>query len=220
MRHIVDLSHVIEHGMQTYPGLPAPVISDHLGFDDSRSHYAEGTEFHIGAIEMVANTGTYLDVPSHRYRDGYDLTALPLERIVDVPVVVVDATAAEAIGAGVLEGAAVDGRAVLIHTGWDRYWRTQRYGAGGHPHLAADLVDALVGAGPALVGIDSINVDSTEGAERTAHSKLLAAGIPIIEHLTRLGQLPCDRDVRLTVLPAAVRGLGSFPVRPVCYWDD
>jgi arylformamidase len=218
MRHIIDLSHDIEHGMITYPGLPAPRVRDHLSFEASRSHYGEGTEFHIGAIDMVANTGTYLDVPAHRYSDGYGLAELPLERVLDVPVAVIDASGHIAIPCDVLEGHRLSGRAVLFRTGWDRHWRTERYGAGGHPHLSTPLAEALVRARPALVGIDSLNVDSTDGHDRPVHSGLLAAGIPIIEHLAGLERLPADRDVRLTALPVAVRGLGSFPVRAVAHW--
>ena len=219
MRQLVDLSHRIEDAMTTYPGLPGPVIGEHLGFEASRGHYAPGTEFHIGRIEMVANTGTYLDTPVHRFPDGWGLEELPLERVFDVPAVVVDA--ASAIGTEVLPPPGdLVGRAVILRTGWSRHWGRSEYGAGGHPHLSEEAAEALVRAGVALVGIDSLNIDSTTGDERPIHTRLLAAGIPIIEHLTNLDQLPPDREVHVTALPPAVVGLGSFPVRVVASWAE
>jgi arylformamidase len=218
MRHIIDLSHLIEHGMVTYPGLPTPVIRDHLSFVDSRSHYDEDTEFHIGAIEMVANTGTYLDVPCHRYADGYGLGDLPLARVFDVPATIIDTTG-PAIGSECLGNADLSGRAVLFRTGWSAHWGTPRYGAGNHPHLTADSVERLVATDVAVVGIDSLNIDDTSNGDRPAHGGLLAAGIPIIEHLTNLECLPADNaDLRFTALPVAVEGLGSFPVRAIATW--
>jgi arylformamidase len=218
-RQILDLSHRVEHGMVTYPGLPTPVIRDHLSFEGSRSHYDAGTEFQIGAIEMVANTGTYLDVPAHRYPDGYGLVDLPLHRVVDVPAVVVDAPG-PAIEAATLGGVELRGRAALFRTGWSRFWGSGTYGGAGHPFLTAAAAEELVRQEPALVGIDSLNVDSTSVGERPAHSLLLGAGIPIIEHLTNLEQLPAGVGVRLTALPVAVVGLGSFPTRVVALWED
>jgi arylformamidase len=217
MRHILDLSHPIEHGIVTYPGLPAPVIRDHLSFAESRSHYHEGTEFHIGGIEMVANTGTYLDVPSHRYPDGYGLAELQLERVFDVPITLID-VAGPAIEPDDLHDVDLASRAVLFRTGWSAHWGTPRYGSGGHPHLTSGTVDRLVAAAPAVVGIDSLNIDDTSSGHRPAHSELLAAGIPIVEHLTNLDRLPSDTEVRFTALPVAVRGLGSFPVRAIATW--
>jgi arylformamidase len=219
MRRIADLSHVIEHGMQTYPGLPVPVVGDHLGFEESRDHYDEGITFQIGRIEMVANTGTYLDVPAHRFPDGYGLAELPLERVVEVPVTVVDVETT-AITAAELGAAELRGRAVLLRTGWSDRWGTPAYGEGGHPHLTVSAIERLVAAEPAVVGIDSLNIDDTEGGGRPAHTGLLEAGIPIIEHLTALDRLDSARDMRLTALPVAVRGLGSFPVRVVVVWDE
>lgn len=219
MRHLVDLSHPIEHGTVTYPGLPAPVIGDHLSFTDSRSHYETGTEFQIGRIEMVANTGTYLDVPCHRYVDGYGLVDLPLDRVFDVPATVIDA-AGPAIGPDSLGNLELAGRAVLFRTGWSSHWGTPRYGAGGHPHLTAESVERLVAEDVAVVGIDSLNIDDTSVGGRPAHSGLLAAGIPIVEHLADLDRLPtAGAEVRFTALPVAVAGLGSFPVRAVASWQ-
>jgi arylformamidase len=210
-----DLSHPVEHGMVTYPGLPGPAISDHLSREASRATYAPGTEFHIGRIDMVANTGTYLDTPFHRFVDGWDLAALPLERVAGVPGVVVDAAGDGhgAIGAEAFAGRRdLAGAAVLVRTGWSRHWGTDRYGAVEHPHLTADAAAALAAAGPAIVGIDSVNIDGTATGERPAHTALLAAGIPIVEHLCRLEELP-DGPFTFFAVPVAVRGMGTFPVR-------
>jgi len=207
---LVDLNHVIEHGMTTYPGLPGPEVGDHLTFDESHGVYAAGTEFTIGRLTLVANTGTYLDTPRHRYRDGWDVSDLPLEQCVDVPAVVVDA--AGEIGPHVFTGLDVGGTAVLLRTGWDRHWRTQAYGDPAHPFLDEAAAAFLVEAGAALVGIDSVNIDDTRGGERPAHTRLLAAGVPIVEHLTGLDRLPAT-GATFTAVPMRVRGLGTLPVR-------
>ncbi|MGI8875985.1 MAG: cyclase family protein [Egibacteraceae bacterium] len=210
-RTLIDLSHVVEHGMTTYPGLPAPEISDHLTRAASRDRYAPGTEFHIGRIAMVANTGTYLDTPAHRYADGFDLADLPLTAVADLTGVAIAATE-QAVGPELLSGIDVEGAAVLFATGWDRHWRTDRYGGLRHPFLTAAAATRLVEAGATLVGIDSVNIDDTRGDERPAHSTLLAAGIPIVEHLTGLEQL-VGRAFRFFAVPVKVRGMGTFPVR-------
>lgn len=208
----VDVSHVIEHGMVTYPGLPGPVISDHLTREASRANYAAGTEFHIGRIDMIANTGTYLDTPAHRYADAPGLVDLPLEEVVNLPGLCVAAAEVPAIGAEVFDGHDMTGHAVLVSTGWDRHWRTERYGAQDHPFLTEEAVQVLVAGGAALVGIDSVNIDDTTIDTRPAHSGLLAAGIPIVEHLTGLADL-VGRDFTFTAVPLRVRGLGTWPVR-------
>ncbi len=208
---LVDLSHVIEDGMITYPGLPGPLIESHLSFDESAAHYAAGTEFTIGRLTMVSNTGTYLDTPGHRFRDGHDIADLPLDRCAMLPAVVVDA------GTGPIEpnrfhGQPVLGAAVLLRTGWDQHWGSERYGDAAHPHLTADAAKALADAGARLVGIDSVNIDATTDGERPAHTVLLACGIPVVEHLTNLAALP-RLGATFTAVPAPVRGLGTFPVR-------
>ncbi|QUH01488.1 cyclase family protein [Saccharopolyspora erythraea] len=208
---LVDLSHVIEPGMVTYPGLPGPEISRHLSFDDSRSHYSAGTEFTIGRISMVSNTGTYLDTPAHRFRDGDDLSRLPLERCAMLPAAVVDG-GDSAIGPDAFEGVEVGGCAVLLRTGWDRHWGTDRYGAPEHPHLTEAGARYLVDRGAALVGIDSVNIDDTRTGDRPAHTVLLGADVPVVEHLTGLGALPAT-GARFTAVPPAVSGLATFPVR-------
>jgi arylformamidase len=209
----IDLSHVVEDGMITYPGLPAPVIRDVLSREASRSHYAPGTEFHIGSIQLCANTGTYVDSPFHRYADGIDLAQLSLERLADLDAVVVDVTGSRdrAIQHHQLVPYQLSERAVLIHTGWDRHWGTDAYFEG-HPFLTADAADLLTQSGAALVGIDSLNIDATTTGDRPVHTSLLAAGIPICEHLTNLDRLPTD-GFRFSAVPVKVRGLGTFPVR-------
>ncbi len=209
---LVDLSHCVEHGMITYKGLPAPIICDYLSREASRSRYAPGTEFQIGKIEMVANTGTYLDSPFHRYADGKDLSELALESIANLDCVVIRATdrARRALDDFTILPDA-KGAAVLFHTGWDAHWRTDQYFED-HPYLTAGLANALVAAGVALVGIDSFNIDCTDNGERPVHSILLHAGIPIVEHLCGLAALP-DRGARFYAVPVKVKGMGTFPVR-------
>ncbi|WP_030440592.1 cyclase family protein [Actinoplanes subtropicus] len=212
----VELSHVISDGLTTYPGLPGPVISPHLTWADSRSRYAEGTEFSMDRIDLIGQTGTYLDSPRHRYSDGTDLAGLPLGRLADLPAVVVRAVGSgrRAVEAGDLESLTVAGHAVLLHTGGDRHWGTPAY-AENHPYLTADAARLLVERGAALVGIDAVNLDDTSaaaGGERPAHSLLLAAGIPIVEHLTGLAELP-PTGARFTAAPPRISGFGTFPVR-------
>lgn len=212
-RQLVELSHVVRDGMITYPGLPAPEIIDHLTREASRSHYAPGTEFHIGRISMVANTGTYVDTPFHRFAHGADLAALALSRVADVDGVVVSVlgSGTRAVDRNKLVPHRVAGRAVLIHTGWDRFWGTEQYGRG-HPYLTADAAVWLAEQGAALVGIDSLNIDDTDDLSRPAHTTMLGAGIPIVEHLGGLDQLPPE-GFRFHAVPVAVEGMGTFPVR-------
>ncbi len=210
---LIELNHVIEDGMITYKGLPAPIICDYLSRVDSRNNYAPGTEFQIGRINMVSNTGTYLDTPFHRYPDGDDLAAMPLERVTALPgrVVRISKNAPGAIGADAFSGVDVRRFAVLIHTGWDRHWRTDAYFEG-HPFLTAKAAEHLRDAGAALVGIDSHNIDDTSGPTRPVHTILLGAGIPIVEHMTGLAQLP-DDGFQFHAAPPRVKGMGTFPVR-------
>jgi len=189
---LIDLSHTIEHGMVTYKGLPAPVISDWLSRDASSARYAVGTTFQIGKIGMLANTGTYIDAPFHRFERGKDIAAYPL----DAPL---------------FRGRDVRGKAVLLYTGWDAHWRTDRY-ALGHPFLTRAAAESLAESDAALVGIDSLNIDDDTDGARPAHTILLGAGIPIVEHLCGLGALP-DQGFRFFAVPVKVKGMGSFPVR-------
>lgn len=210
MRRLVDLSHPIEDGMITYPGLPGPRISSYLSFEDSRSRYAPGTEFQIGRIELIANTGTYVDTPAHRFAGGPDLADLGLESVADLPISLVRA-GTRAVGPEAFEGCDVAGHAVLVATGWDSHWGTPAYLAG-NPFLTEAGAASLVAAGAALVGIDSLNVDDVDDLRRPAHTALLEAGIPIVEHLCGLDELP-PTGGRFYAVPVRVRGLATFPVR-------
>jgi kynurenine formamidase len=209
MKHI-DLSHTIEHGMITYRGLPAPLICDFLSREASRKLYAEGTEFHIGRIDMVANTGTYLDSPFHRYPDGDDLSELPLSSLAGLDGVVLRSDA-HAITREVFDGLDLQNKAVLVQTNWSQHWRTDAYFEG-HPFLTEDAALYLKQCGVRLVGIDSYNIDDTLGKHRPVHSTLLGAGIPIVEHMTGLAQLP-EIGFQFFAVPPKIKGLGTFPVR-------
>lgn len=208
----LDLSHVIRDNMITYPGLPGPSISEHLSRDESAAHYSQGTTFHIGRIEMIANTGTYLDSPFHRYEDGPDVSRLPLDRLAGLPGRLIEVESkTKRIDGSLLDGLELSGRAVLFYTGWDRFWGTPDYGT--HPpHLTQDAAELLRDSEARLVGIDSLNIDSTRGGERPVHSILLSAGIPIVEHLTGLNGLK-GRRFSFYAVPPPVEGMGSFPVR-------
>jgi len=208
---LIDLSHIIEDGMVTYKGLPAPLICDHMSREASRGHYDAGTEFHIGRIDMVSNTGTYLDSPFHRYADGDDLSQMELERVASLPGVVVRADGVQAVDADRFSGLDVRGKAVLVHTGWARHWRTDAYFED-HPFLTEAAAAALVEAGAALVGIDSHNIDDTRTRARPVHTRLLAAGIPICEHMRGLELLP-ETGFRFTAAPPRIKAFGTFPVR-------
>ncbi|MFN7953679.1 MAG: cyclase family protein [bacterium] len=210
---LVDVSHAVEHGLVTYRGLPAPVICDYLSREASRERYAPGTEFHIGRIDMVANTGTYVDSPFHRYADGADLAELPLESLANLRclVVRVPRDSGRVVERLPLDAREVRGAAVLIQTEWDRHWRTDAYFEG-HPHLSAAAAQWLADAGAALVGIDSYNIDGTDTGERPAHSVLLGRSIPIVEHLCGLAAVP-ERGARFFAVPVKVKRFGTFPVR-------
>ncbi len=211
---LVDVCHTIEDGMVTYRGLPPPVITDHLTREDSRNRYAPGTEFHIGKIEMVANTGTYLDSPFHRYPNGTDLSGLDLYSLANLDGVVVRRidSPERGITETALEELEVNGKAILFHTGWDMRWRTEDYSSGNHPFLTEQAATYLAQCGVAMVGIDSYNIDDTADTRRPAHSILLAHEIPIVEHLCGLGDLP-DAGFRFFAVPVKVRRFGTFPVR-------
>jgi kynurenine formamidase len=210
---LIDLSHRIEAGMTTYKGLPGPILCDFWEREASASFYDDGSTFQIGRIDMVGNTGTYLDAPFHRYADGDDLAALDLDRLAALPGVVVrvagdgpvavDADAFEAVDAG--------GKAVLVHTGWDRHWRTPAYQQG-HPFLTAAAAQLLADRGARLVGIDSHNIDDTRGRSRPVHTILLGAGVLVCEHMTNLAALP-ERGFTFTAVPPKIVGMGTFSVR-------
>jgi arylformamidase len=208
----VDLSHTIRHGMTTYPGLPGPIICDFLSREASRARYAPGVEFQIGNIEMVANTGTYVDAPFHRYAGGKDLSQLPLESLAGLEAVVIRGPAdGRAIDRDAFTGRDLGGKAVLVRTGWDVHWGTATY-LDGNPFLTGEAADYLVREGAALVGIDSLNIDDIKDLTRPVHSALLGAEIPVVEHLCNLGPLP-DAGFRFSAVPAKVAGFGTWPVR-------
>ncbi len=213
----IDLSHTIEHGMITYRGLPAPLICDYLSREASRKLYVEGTEFHIGRIDMVANTGTYIDSPFHRYADGKDLADLPLSSIAGVGGIVVR-THVPRITREVFAGLDLRAKAVLIRTDWSRHWRTDAYFEG-HPFLTEDAALHLRDCGARIVGIDSYNIDDTQGKARPAHSILLGSEIPIVEHMTSLAQLP-DEGFQFFAVPPKIKAFGTFPVRAFATTDD
>jgi arylformamidase len=209
-QRLIDLSHLIEHGMITYGDLPGPHICDYWTREGSAEHYDDGSTFQIGRIDMVANTGTYLDSPFHRHESGGDLAGLRLEQLAALPGLVVR-RAGPAVDADSFEGLDVAGKAVLIHTGWDRHWRTDAYGKG-HSFLTEAAARLLADRGAALVGIDSYNIDDTSGRTRPVHTILLGADIPICEHMTNLGALP-DSGFAFTAVPPKIAGMGTFPVR-------
>jgi len=209
---LIDLSHAVEHGLVTYKGLPAPIICDYLSREASRQLYAPDTEFQIGKIEMVANTGTYLDSPFHRYADGIDLSQLELEQLAGLAAVKVAARDLQRIDASQFSGAGnIHGKAVLVETGWSRHWKTDQYFEG-HSFLSENAAQFLADAGAVLVGIDSYNIDSTQDARRPVHSTLLRRGVLIVEHLTALDRLP-RVGFKFSAVPVKVKGFGTFPVR-------
>ena len=210
----VDLSHVVTDGLTTYPGLPSPTVFDHLTREAAEKVYGPGVTFQIGMITMCSNTGTYIDMPFHRFADGHDLTGLPLARVSQVPGVRIDCRGMAMIPADVLDGVDVAGRAVLFLTGHSRHFGTEAYLAG-HPYLSVEAARQLVDGGAAVVGIDSLNIDATTGPDgdgRPVHTTLLGAGIPIVEHLTALHELPRD-GFTFTAVPPKIAGMGTFTVR-------
>lgn len=207
---LVDLSHTVQDGLLTYMGLPAPVISDFLSRTDSRQHYSLGTEFHIGKIEMVANTGTYLDAPFHRFAEGKDLSELPLQSLANLPGIRVT-TSHPSIDLEVFKDMDFAGKAVLVHTGWSRHWGTKQYFEG-HPFLTRKAAEFLVAGQAALVGIDSMNIDDIKDGTRPVHTMLLRESILVVEHLTNLAAIPAD-GFRFFAVPVKVKSFGSFPVR-------
>ena len=214
MKRFIDLSHTVEHGMITYKGLPAPIICDYLSREDSRGRYEPaGTEFQIGKIEMIANTGTYIDAPFHRYADGKDLSELALEKLANLEAIAVRADFKNGIevGKNFFESIPVKGKAVLVNTNWSKFWRTDAYFEN-HSFLTEEAAIYLRDNGAVLVGIDSHNIDDTRGKRRPVHSTLLKSEIIIAEHLCSLDQLP-DSGFTFTATPPKVKGMGTFPVR-------
>ena len=217
MSRFIELNHPIHAGLETYPGIPGPVITDFLSREDARGRYAPGTDFQIGRIELIANTGTYLDTPAHRFEGRGDLTDVPLDRVADLPGLLVDVTGERGVGAALLakalgDGTDLAGAAVLVCTGWSRHFGTPAYGAPDAPFLTRDAVEWLAQRRPALVGIDSVNIDDVADLTRPAHTGLLDAGIYVVEHLTDLDRLPLD-GFRFSAVPPRIAGMGTFTVR-------
>ena len=211
-RLLIDLSHTVEHGLVTYKGLPAPIVCDYLSREASRKFYAPGTEFQIGKIEMVGNTGTYLDSPFHRYANGKDLSELDLGKLANLPAIKVSAIGKQAIDESALPSSAeMEGKAIIVETGWSNHWNTPRYYEG-HPFLTEDAAVLLAACGVLLVGIDSHNIDDTQDPRRPAHTVLLGNEIPIVEHMTNLAALPLEGFTFFAV-PPKVKSFGTFPVR-------
>ena len=210
---LIDVSHTVADGIVTYKGLPAPVICDFLSREASRAHYAEGTEFHIGKIEMVANTGTYVDAPFHRYADGKDLSELPLGSLANLDCVVIRVPDGygRSLHPDLLQGKNLQGKAVLFDTNWSQHWNSEHYFEG-HPFLTGETAVHLQQSGAVLVGIDSYNIDDTDDGRRPVHSTLLRHEIPIVEHLAPLHTLP-DGNFRFFAVPVKVKAFGTFPVR-------
>jgi kynurenine formamidase len=210
---LVDLSHTIEEGLVTYKGLPAPIICDFLSREDSRQQYAAGTEFQIGKMELVGNTGTYIDCPFHRYADGKDISEVDLTSFAELEGIVVRVPFAEsrAITPEHFKNKVLKDRAVLVHTGWACHWNTECYYEQ-HPYLTEEAAVFLKEAGVKLVGIDSHNIDNTATHSRPVHSILLAAEILIVEHLCNLENLP-EEGFYFNAIPPKIKGMGTFPVR-------
>jgi arylformamidase len=210
---LIDLSHTIENGLVTYKGLPAPIICDYLSRENSKQFYEEGTTFQIGKIEMVTNTGTYVDCPFHRFENGKDLSEVGLEKFADIEGIVIRIpyTIHLAVTAESLMNYDVKDRAVLVHTGWAEHWNTEAY-YNGHPYLTEEAAKYLKEAGAKLVGIDSHNIDNTEGKTRPVHTTLLGAEILIVEHMCNLEALPA-KGFKFSAVPPKFRGVGTFPVR-------
>lgn len=209
----IDLSHTITDGMETYPGLPGPTIRPHMTFDQSESAYIDGSRFEIAEISMVANTGTYIDTPGHRFPGGDDLADIELEQVADLPGLVIDATSAgREVPRSLLPEGDLGGYAVLVHTGWSRHFGTREYTQDA-PYVATDLCEALVEQGVEIVGIDSLNIDRTDTGERPVHTALLAAEILPVEHMTNLAAIDPEQPFRFFAVPPRVRGMGTFPVR-------
>ena len=213
MTRLVDLSHLIAEGMTTYRGFPGPKLCDFWSREESAALYEDGSSFQIGRIDMIANTGTYLDAPFHRYAEGVDVAGLELGQVAALPGLVVRQPWEDGLAVGVdkFEGLDVAGKAVLVHTGWDRHWRTDAY-FDGHPFLTPEAAEWLADRGPALVGIDSYNIDDTRTKRRPVHSSLLGAGVLICEHMTNMGALP-NEGFAFTAAPPKIEGMGTFPVR-------
>ena len=208
---LIDLSHTIFDGLVTYKGLPAPIVCDYLSRENSRKIYEEGAEFQIGKIEMITNTGTYIDCPFHRYEHGKDLSEIGLERFADLDAITIEAVNVQEVGVEFFTEKEIRNKAVIIHTGWSKHWNTELYFEN-HPFVTREAAEYLRDCEVKLVGIDSHNIDDTRGKSRPVHTILLGAEILILEHLCNLDQLP-ESNYQLSAVPPKFKGVGTFPVR-------
>ena len=207
----IDLSHTIFDGLVTYKGLPAPVICDYLSREDSKKFYEKGTQFQIGKIELVANTGTYIDCPFHRYENGKDLSEVELKNFVDLNAITINVKDITEIGIKYFKGKDVTEKAVLVFTDWAKYWDTEKYFEN-HPYITKEAAEYLKDQKVILVGIDSHNIDDTKGKSRPVHSILLGSEILIVEHMCNLDKLP-ESGYTFSAVPPKFKGVGTFPVR-------
>lgn len=210
-QNFIDLSHTIFDGLITYKGLPAPLICDYLSREQSKTFYDVNTTFQIGKIEMVTNTGTYIDCPFHRFENGRDLSEIGLEQFADLEAITIDARGVMAVGPEFFVGKQILNKAVLVFTDWSKNWNTPFYFEG-HPFLTAGAAEYLRECQAILVGIDSHNIDDTRGRSRPVHTTLLGADILIVEHLCNLDKLP-SHGFRFNAVPPKFKGAGTFPVR-------
>ncbi len=209
---LIDVSHKVEDGMQTYKGLPVPIICDYLTREASKSHYEQGTSFQIGVVTLCSNTGTYVDVPFHRYEEGEDLSEISLAKLANLDCIkIVIPENVQKIEVKHVENIDVKGKAILFQTGWSKHWGSDQYFEE-HPFVTEEVAVILRDGGAVFVGIDSYNIDDVSGKARPCHSTLLKAGIPICEHMTGLDQLP-NLDFRFFAVPVKMKGMGTFPVR-------
>ena len=212
MRKFIELSLTLEDGMMAYPGLPRPKIGAFLDHEASRSRYNDQAEFYLGRVEMVCNLGTYLDSPFHRYPDGLDLSQIPLESVAGLSGIVLDGVVSLNRSVTVqADSSELDGKAVLIQTGWDKRWDTDLYWEPG-PFLSEESIDLLIRSRVKLVGVDFWNADDTMDPSRPAHTRLLASDILIVEHLCNLSVLP-RTDFKFYAVPLRIVRGASFPVR-------
>jgi kynurenine formamidase len=218
MTQLIELSHILENGMPTYPGipeLPEPTFRAVLDHEATRDRYEGKAEFYMGEVRMAGNTGTYLDSPFHRHREGADLSQVPLGAVAGVPGFVIDSdpSSSREIPLDLLERAEPDlhGRALLIRTGWDDRWGTESYWDPG-PYVSAAGADVLARAGTIIVGVDFWNIDDVTDPARPVHTRLLGSNIPIVEHLANLAALP-PSGFRFFAVPLRIVGGASFPVR-------
>lgn len=209
---LIDVSHSVEHGMITYKGLPAPIICDYLSREASKKNYQKGTSFQIGTVTMASNTGTYVDVPFHRYEDGKDLSEFQLSRLANLDGIKIDiSSSVKSIEVEHLKNFDLRNKAVLLNTGWSKHWRTEHYFEN-HPFVSESAANYLLEQGVLFVGIDSHNIDDTNGDTRPCHSILLANDIAICEHMTNLSELPVS-GFKFFAVPVKMKGMGTFPVR-------